>query len=134
VSAFLRFPPKPEPGESLLDWEARALRPWRMEMKRKLLAERGRMCERGCGNPAQDLDEGLLTRGDMRGLSLEKRRLAFGEPNLFLLCRQCNRHEAHDREGAFLRACQRYGEETVRAWYASLELKAPRADWLSRKD
>jgi hypothetical protein len=124
------MPPVPEPGESREDWERRALRPWRLEMKRKLLLERGPMCERGCGRRAQDLDEAVVPRCDMGGLSLDQRRLAFCEVNLALLCAECNRNEAHDREGAWARACQRHGEAAVRAWYAGLGLKAPRREWM----
>jgi len=79
--------------------------------------------------PAVDLDECLVTRGDMRGLDLEQRRLAFASCNLALLCARHNREEAHDRDGAWARACERYGEDAVRKWYAGLGLKAPRKDW-----
>ena len=122
----IRYPPEPYENETRLQWEARCLRPWRMEEKARLLRERGPMCERpGCTTVAIDLDEGIIPRCDMRGLPLWKRRLAFGTCNLFLLCARCNREEAHQVEWAFERACQRYGEQRVRAWYASLELRAP---------
>lgn len=128
---MMRCPPGPLDGEAREEWERRALRPWRMEIKRSLLAERGWWCER-CGDLSQvlDLDEGVVPRCDMGGLSLEKRARAFAEVNLFLLCPDCNREQAHDRDGAFRRACERYGEEMVRAWYQSLGLKAPRREWL----
>ena len=125
----IRFPPKPLEDEPAHEWEYR-LRRWRMEEKRRLFAERGPMCERGCGARAEDLDESILTRGDMRGLSIWQRRLAFCNINLELACAKCNRESAQDREGAFARACKRDGERNVRDWYFSLGLKAPRHDWL----
>jgi ribosomal protein L37AE/L43A len=126
---MIEYPPEPLPGESRAEWDRRVA-PWRMEMKRKLLARRGWRCER-CGQQGGvlDLDEALVTRGDMRGLSLEQRRLSFGEVNLAIVCADCNRTR-HDREGAWARACGRYGEDVVRAWYASLRLRAPRAEWM----
>jgi len=124
----IRYPPEPEDGQSRVEWEKVHLNPWRNEMKRRLLAERGTACER-CGQPAWDLDEGIVPRADMRGFSLEQRRLAFGEVNLFLLCGRCNRESAHDRDGAWARACARYGEKAVREWYAGLGLRAPRREW-----
>lgn len=105
------------------------MNPWRNEEKRRLLAERGWACER-CGGAAEHLDEGIVPRGDMRGFDLEQRQIAFASCNLFLLCARCNVEEAHDREGAFRRACGRYGEEAVREWYGSLKLKVPRKEWL----
>jgi hypothetical protein len=66
----------------------------------------------------------------MKGFSLDRRRLAFGEPNLSIACARCNRESAHDRDGAWVRACARYGEEAMRDWYWSLDLKAPRKEWL----
>ena len=99
---------------------------WRMEEKRRLLHERGPLCER-CGARAQDLDEGIVTRGDMRGFSKDQKRIAFASANLFLLCADCNRNQAHQRKWAFEQSCKRYGEQAVREWYGSLELKAP--DW-----
>ena len=120
----IRYPPEPYENETRIEWERRALRPWRMEEKRRMFLERGSNCER-CWTMAQDLDEGILPRSSMRGLPLWKRRLAFGTCNLFLLCTRCNREEAHQVEWAFWQSCQRYGEQRVRAWYASLELRAP---------
>jgi hypothetical protein len=102
-----------------------------MGEKLALLAERGWTCQReGCGAQAQDLDEAILTRGDMRGFSWEQRRLAFCSINLELVCARHNREEAQDREGAWARACERYGEEKMRAWYRSMGLRAPRREWL----
>jgi len=120
------LPPPPLDGETRQEWEARALRPWRMEKKRNLLNHRGWKCERcGARSEVLDLDEGIVPRSSMRGLPLEKRRIAFGLYNLFILCPACNREEAHQQEWAFERSCQRYGESHVRAWYASIEFKAP---------
>ena len=96
-----------------------------MAEKERLLRERGTICERCRMQPATDLDEGIIPRCDQRGLSLEQRRIAFASCGLFLLCAKCNREEAHQREWAFGQACQRYGEQEVRAWYASLQLKVP---------
>ena len=128
--AEIRYPPEPEPGETRIKWERRALNPWRQQEKARLLRERGRTCERdGCMMPAVDLDEAILPRCDLRGLSLEQRRLAFASCNLALLCARHNREEAHDRDGAWRRACTRYGEDAVKNWYAGLGLKAPRKDW-----
>lgn len=101
---------------------------WRMETKRRLFAQRGWMCERGCGRRATDLDEGIVTRGDMRGFSDEQKILAFATCNLFLLCAKCNQTR-HYRELAWEISCDRYGEKEVREWYASLNLKAPRKEW-----
>ena len=120
----IRYPPPALKGQSRQEWEHIALRGWRMEEKRRLIAERGWRCER-CGAAATDLDEGILPRCDMRGLSLEQRRLAFCSINCFLLCARCNREEAHQRGWAFGQACQRYGEQRVREWYGSLGLRAP---------
>ena len=120
----IRYPPPALKGQSRQEWERVALRGWRMEEKRKLIAERGWRCER-CGAAATDLDEGILPRCDMRGFSLEQRRLAFCSINCFLLCAKCNREEAHRREWAFGQACSRYGEQRVREWYGSLNLRAP---------
>jgi len=128
---MLHYPPEPWPGESRIDWEQRALNPWRNEIKRHLLAERGWACEReGCERPAEHLDEAIIPRCDMRGLSVEQRWLAFCEVNLAVLCAECNTASAHDRDGAWDRACSRYGEQTMKTWYASLGLKAPRKDWV----
>jgi hypothetical protein len=125
----IRYPPHPFAGETREQWERRALRPWRMAEKARLLAERGPMCER-CGERAQDLDECCVTRGDMRGLNLGKRRLAFASCNLALLCARCNRESAHDRDGAWERNCGIYGKERMQEWYESLGLRAPRRAWL----
>ena len=98
---------------------------WRSAEKGRLFSERGHTCER-CGlQIATDLDEGIVPRCDMRGFSVEQRRLAFASCNLFLLCARCNREEAHQREWAFGQACRRYGEQAVREWYGSLGLRAP---------
>jgi hypothetical protein len=128
---MFRFPPEPEDGQTRIEWEWNLLNPWRNEIKRRLLAERGWRCER-CGSRQLplDLDEAIVPRADMRGLSLDRRRLAFGEPNLSIACAECNRESAHDRDGAWERACARYGEEAMRDWYRSLNLKAPRKEWL----
>ena len=100
---------------------------WRIKEKGRLFVERGYTCER-CGlNIATDLDEGIVPRCDMRGFSKGQRQKAFASCNLFLLCARCNREEAHQREWAFEQSCKRYGEDKVRQWYSSLELKAP--DW-----
>lgn len=128
----IRYPPSVLSGESRAAWEKRALRPWRMEIKIKLLNERGWKCER-CSKkftPSDitstiHLDETIIPRCDMRGLSVQKRRLAFCEINLTLSCQNCNCNHGHDRRGAFKRACQLYGESIVRDWYDSLGLKAP---------
>jgi hypothetical protein len=124
----IRYPPELLPDEQPREWDAR-LRAWRMDEKGCLLGERGWNCQR-CGGRAEQLDEGIVTRGDMRGLSLKQRRLAFASCNLFLLCADCNVNHAHDREGAWARACARYGEDAVREWYGSLGLRAPRGEWL----
>ena len=124
----IRYPPGPLEGESRLEWERRALNPWRMEEKARLWTERGSLCERCEIRLATDLDEGIIPRCDMRGFSLVQRQIAFASCNLFLLCAQCNREEAHQREWAIVTSAQRYGAEAVLEWYASLELKAPRRD------
>ena len=125
----IRYPPEPEPGQGREDWERKLLNPWRQEEKRRLLSERGRLCERCGERVAIDLDETILPRCDMGGLSLAQRRLAFASVNLTLSCVTCNRHHAHDRAGAWKRACKLYGEDVVREWYRSLGLKAPRHDF-----
>ena len=119
----IEYPPTAILGESRQDWERRALNPWRMEMKRKLLVTRGNLCERGCGRMATDLDEPIVPRADMRGLSLEQRRLAFSTANMELACSRCNRESPHDRAGAWERACKRFGLDTMIDWYASLGLR-----------
>ncbi len=125
------YPPEPNEEDTRESWERRALRPWRMEVKHQLLTQRGFKCAReGCPNRAQDLDEAILTRQEMRGLSLAQRRLAFASCNLELVCADHNRNGAQDREGAWARACARYGERTMRRWYAGIGLKAPRAEWM----
>ena len=128
----IRYPPEPHENETRIEWERRALRPWRMEEKARLLRKRGYRCERCEKRPVSDLDESIVPRCDMMGLSLEQRRLAFGTPNLTLSCQVCNRERAHDQAGAFERACQRYGEQRVREWYASLCLRAPRHEFLPK--
>ena len=125
MKQWVRFPPPPREGETRIEYERRALNRWRMAEKERLLRERGTICERCRMQPATDLDEGIIPRCDQRGLSLEQRRIAFASCGLFLLCAKCNREEAHQREWAFEQACQRYGEQKVRAWYASLQLKVP---------
>lgn len=126
----IRYPPAALPGESRVEWERRALNPWRQQEKRRLMLERGYICER-CGQQAAiDLDESLIPRCDMGGFDLDQRRIAFSSPNLTLACMDCNREQAHDRDAAWKRAVARYGEDTVRAWYFQLHLKAPRIDWL----
>lgn len=102
-----------------------SLNKWRMEVKRRLFVERGWMCERDCGHRAEHLDEGIVTRGDMRGFSDEQKLIAFATCNLFLVCAECNMNY-HDRAGAWKRACNRYGEMEVINWYKSLNLRAPR--------
>lgn len=128
----IEYPPEPEEGQTRVEWERTHLNPWRQLMKGKLLARHGPMCARGCGRFGIDYDEPLLPRCDMGGLSLEKRRLAFASCNGELCCAPCNRESAHDRDAAWERACERYGEGAVRAWYAGIGLRAPRADWLPR--
>lgn len=125
----IRYPPEPFEGESRASWEGK-LRRWRMQEKRRLFVERGSLCERGCGNVATDLDEAVITRGDMRGFSLAQKRIAFASCNLELACMSCNRESAHDRDGAWERACTKYGRENIVAWYQSLALKSPRLDWM----
>jgi len=98
-----------------------------MEEKARLWTERGSLCERCRVQLATDLDEGIVPRCDMMGFSKGQKRIAFASCNLFLLCADCNRNQAHQREWAFEQSCQRYGEDKVRQWYSSLELKAP--DW-----
>ena len=66
----------------------------------------------------------------MRGLDLDRRRLAFATCNMELACPACNREAAHDRDGAWERACARFGEGAMREWYGGLALKAPRKEWL----
>lgn len=122
------YPPEPD-GMDRKAWERDVLRPWRMEVKEQLFLERGCMCER-CGGAASDLDEGCVTRGDMRGLSAEQKRIAFASVNLFILCAECNRYRAHQRDWAFWQASKRYGENVVRDWYLSIGLKVPRVDFL----
>ena len=61
---------------------------------------------------------------------MARRRLAFGFPNLFLLCPRCNRERAHRRGEMFEVACRLHGEDVVRAWYAGVGLRVPRSDWL----
>jgi len=121
----IEYPPEPLEGEDRRSWEVRALNPWRMEMKAKMLARRGPLCARGCGRMAVDYDEPIIPRCSMRGLSLEKRRLAFASANAELTCIPCNRESAHDRDGAWRRAVERFGLEAMQIWYASLELRAP---------
>jgi len=123
-----RYPPEPLDSETRQEYHARELNGWRMDEKRRLLKERGWTCER-CGLRAEHLDECLVTRGDARGLPIEKYRRIFTSCNLALLCADCNVNQAHDRDGAWARACERYGEDAVRKWYAGLGLKAPRKDW-----
>ena len=130
---MIEYPPEPLPGESRAEWDRR-IAPWRMEMKRKLLTRRGWRCERdGCQNPAEHLDECCLTRQEMRGLSLEQRRIAFSEQNMELVCASCNVESAQDRDGAWHRQCARYGENAMKQWYSSLRLRAPRHDWLPKE-
>ena len=121
----IRYPPEPAEGQSRQEWERWLLNPWRQEEKGRLMRERGYACERCGDDRAIDLDEGIIPRCDMRGFSLEQRRIAFASCGLFLLCAHCNREEAHQREWAFEQACQRYGEQAVREWYSQLNLKAP---------
>lgn len=64
------------------------------------------------------------------GTGIIRLQYAFASCNLFLLCARCNREEAHQREWAFRTACDRYGEGAVRAWYASLELRASRYEFM----
>ena len=125
----IRYPPEPLDGETRTQYHMRALNFWRMEEKRRLVYERGWACER-CGAKMEHLDECLVTRGNARGFPLWKYRLVFASCNLALLCADCNVNQAHDRDGAWARACQRYGRAAVVGWYASLQLKAPRADWI----
>ena len=125
MKQWVRFPPPPREGETRLEWERRALNPWRQEEKQRLYRERGTICARCKSAQAIDLDEGIIPRSSMRGFSLEQRRLAFCSINCFLLCAKCNREEAHQREWAFGQACSRYGEQAVREWYGSLNLRAP---------
>ena len=119
------YPPPPEPGMTRTEWERQLLNPWRQQLKRKLFMRRGPMCERGCGRRAVDLDEPIIPRADMRGLDLDRRRLAFGSVNAELACAQCNRESAHNREAAWGRAVARFGLEAMREWYNGIGLKAP---------
>jgi hypothetical protein len=121
----IRYPP-----EGCTEQELRA---WRMDEKRRLLAERGWNCQRCGARAATDLDEGIVPKSSMRGLSLEQKRIAFGSPNLFLLCSRCNREEAHQQEWAFGQSCYRYGEDTVRDWYASIGFKTPEQRFMPKK-
>lgn len=114
-----------------MEYPSGSIGPWRMDMKLKLFTKRGWRCERpGCPNRAEHLDEGIVTKGDMRGFSSWQKALAFCECNLFLLCADCNVNKAHMREWAFGQSCERYGEERVRAWYRALNLKAPKRGFL----
>ena len=127
----IRYPPEPLDGETRKEYHRRVLDAWRMEEKRLLLRERGWTCEReGCQARVEHLDEAIVTRRDAMGLPLWKYRLIFASCGLALLCADCNVNQAHDRDGAWARACRRYGREAVVGWYASLQLKAPRADWI----
>lgn len=124
----IEYPLPPLKNETRLEWERRCLYPWRMKIKQDLFRLNG-LCER-CGAPAIDLDEGIVPRSAMRGFPLQTRRLAFASCNLFLLCARCNREEAHQETWAFARACSKYGEDAVRQWYASLNLKVPRYEFM----
>jgi len=128
----LRMPPPPLEEEDWKSWYRRACAPWRNEIKLELWRQRP-ACERdGCQRSSCDLDEGVVTKGDMRGFSVEQRRIAFAECNLFMLCQTCNRERAHQRDRAFEKSCDRYGEDVVRGWYDSLQLRAPRIEWLPK--
>ena len=99
---------------------------WRMREKARLIDERGWTCERpGCNNRIEDLDEAIVTRKNMMGLSLEQKRIAYCTINLELVCARHNREGAQDREGAWQRAVERYGLETCQQWYASIGFKSP---------
>lgn len=121
---IIQFPPEIEPDMTRLDWERQLLNPWRARMKRLVAARQGGLCAR-CGQPGIDLDEPIIPRCDMRGLSLEQRRLAFGSCNMEYACIACNRESAHDRLAAWERAVALFGLDAMRAWYMGIGLKAP---------
>lgn len=124
----IRYPPEPEPGMSKADWLNKVLRPWRQEEKRRLIAEWGLACAR-CGAVGVDLDEAIITRAQMRGMPVWKMRLAYASCNLELVCAECNRNRAQDRDGAWQRACRRYGRTAVENWYEGVMFKSRRSHY-----
>lgn len=100
-----------------------------MGIKQRLFEERGWECE-FCGGRACDLHEGIVSRGDMMGLSGKQKVIAYATTNLFILCEICNREHPPSKDWAWQRSCKRYGEPAMREWYGSLNLKAPRKEWL----
>lgn len=77
-----------------------------------------------CGSGANDLHEGIVWRGEAQGFDKRTRKKVFAECNSFALCRDCHLSPP-PREWFFERACNRYGEDVVRDWYASFGWKVP---------
>jgi len=97
--------------------------------RNRVMAER-RFCCEDCGGFGVEMHETIVTRGDAHGLPDEKWLRVFSDCNMACLCRACHkkRHGTDDFRGvAWKEACETYGEEAMREWYAGFEFKTPEA-------
>jgi len=88
------------------------------ELKRRLIKERGALCERCRLRPAADLHHALI--GRMKGhpeLDVKEN----GE----LLCKECHANAGgyEQKKRFWAKQCARYGEEHMEKWLDSLDLK-----------
>ena len=77
-----------------------------------------------CGRQAHHLHEGILWRSEVMGFGFPLRLRVFSDCNSYPLCAQCHKSPP-PREVFFAMACQKYGENQVRRWYAGFSWRCP---------
>ena len=88
------------------------------ELKKRLIQERGSLCEQCRIKGATDLHHALIGR-------MKSKPELNVEENAELLCKECHKNVGgYDERLIFWkRQCVRYGESRIKAWYDGLDLK-----------
>ena len=110
------------PDPARVSWSENIFK-WRAALKYWLWSEReGRSDLSGeILNHSCHMHEGILTRGDLRGVRWQY--LIFHPYNCFLLKPEEHIPEPPSREWAVLKSCSRYGEKNVVEWFNNLPFK-----------
>ena len=86
------------------------------QQKKRLLRERGSMCELCRVSRATDADHAVYPKSVGKHID--------DEENCILLCKECHANKPDGyREWAWARNCERYGTEHMRAWNNALNLR-----------
>ena len=106
----------PKVGMSVGQWRTDVLIPFIMERE-------GHICwVEGCYQNADDVHEGIITRGDVQGLKLPYRVLAHSPVNCIALCKAHHKY-APEREVVYHWMCETYGKELVDWWFLTIPFK-----------